>query len=65
MQLVFQIYFGFKSCAFEKKCALHYKWEVVIESVNNVLISTTLEELKNSGIPDCISKNSLIFTKND
>jgi len=49
MQLVFQIYFGFKSCAFEKKCALHYKWEVVIESVNNVLISTTLEELKKTG----------------
>ena len=60
-----ECFFGFQSCAFEKKCALHYKWEVVIESINNVLISTTLEELKNSGTPDCISKNSLILTKND
>ena len=58
-------FFGFKGCSFEKKCALHYKWEVVIESINNVLISTTLEELKKTGTPDCISKNSLIFTKND
>jgi len=42
MQLVFQIYFGFKSCAFEKKCALHYKWEVVIESVNSQTLKSPI-----------------------
>jgi len=63
-QIYNECFFGFQSCAFKKKCALHYKWEVVIESINNVLISTTLEELKKTGTPDCISKNSLIFTNN-
>ena len=64
-QISNECFFGFENCAFEKKCALHYKWAAVRESINNVLISTTLEELKNSGTPEYISKNSLIFTKND
>jgi len=60
-----ECFFGFQSCAFEKKCAMHEKWADVRKSINNVLISTTLEELKKTGTPDFISKNSLIFTKND
>jgi len=63
-QNINECFFGFKNCAFEKKCAMHYKWVDVLETINNVLISTTLEELKESGTPDFIKKNSLLFTKN-
>ena len=60
-----ECFFGFQNCVFEKKCAMHYKWAAVRESIYNVLISTTLEELKKTGTHNFISKNSLIFTKND
>jgi len=60
-----ECFFGFKSCAFEKKCTMHEKWADVRKSINNVLTSTTLEELEKTGTHCFISKNSLIFTKND
>ena len=60
-----ECFFGFTSCAFEKKCAMHEKWAAVSNCINDVLISTTLEELKKTGTHKFISKNSLIFTKND
>ena len=44
-----QCFFGFSDCAFEKKCAMHDKWAAVHESINSVLTSTTLEEVKESG----------------
>ena len=58
-------FFGFKSCTFYKTCAMHEKWVAVRKNINNVLISTTLEELKKAETHNFISKNSLIFTKND
>lgn len=60
-----ECFFGFKSCAFEKKCAMHEKWADMRKSINNVLTSTTLKELEKTGTHCFISKNSLIFTKND
>ena len=60
-----QCFFGFSDCAFEKKCAMHDKWAAVRESINSVLTSTTLAEVKETGPHRFISNNNLIFTKND
>ena len=60
-----ECFFGFQNCAFVKKCAMHDKWAAVHESINNILTSTSLAELKETGPHSFILNNNLIFTKND
>ena len=60
-----ECFFGFHNCAFEKKCAMHDKWEAVRENINSVLTSTTLAEVKETGPHSFISNNNLKFTKID
>lgn len=44
-----ECFFGFQDCAFEKKCAMHDKWAAVQLNINNILTSTNLAELKETG----------------
>jgi len=57
-QITNNCFFGFEGCAFEKKCAIHDKWAAVREHINDVLSSTTLAELKESGPQNFISNNN-------
>ena len=60
-----QCFFGFNDCAFHKKCSMHDKWNDVREKVKEVLVATTLEEVKASGPHSFIKTNISIFTKNN
>ena len=51
-------FFGFHHCAFEKKCGMHDKWAALQKSINNILTSTTLAELKETGPHSFISNNN-------
>ena len=64
-QIKNECFFGFQNCAFVNKCIMHDKWEAIRNSINDVLNSTTLEELKETGPHNFISQNSLLFTKKD
>lgn len=41
-----ECFFGFQNCALDEKCAMHDKWISVRENINNVLSSTSIEELQ-------------------
>jgi len=58
-QIKNECFFGFDSCAIINKCAMHNKWESVRNGIDDILKSTTLAELKETGPHDFISKNSL------
>ena len=60
-----ECFFGFHDCAFVKKCAMHDKWAAVRENINQVLTTTTLEEIRETGPHSFISNNNSVFTKND
>jgi len=53
-----ECFFGFQNCAFSQKCSMHYKWASVRENVNQVLSSTTLDEVNASGSHNYIEINS-------
>ncbi len=56
---------GFDNCVFGAKCSLHEKWKTVQDSINDMLKSTTLAELKESGSHKFILQhNNLLLTKN-
>jgi len=57
-------FFGFDNCTFIEKCALHEKWAVVRETLNNVLLTTTLEDIKSNRQHSFISNIDSLFTKN-
>ncbi len=57
-------FFGFDNCTFIEKCALHEKWSVVRETLNNVLLTTTLEDIKSDRQYSFNSNISSLFTKN-
>ena len=48
-------FFGFEGCAIVEKCAMHDKWTVIQKNINNVLKSTNLAELKETGPHSFIS----------
>ncbi|MDA3905775.1 MAG: Rrf2 family transcriptional regulator [Bacteroidales bacterium] len=54
-------FFGFDNCAFEKKCAMHEKWDSVRKTITTVLSNTTLDEIKASGPHSFISNNSVLI----
>lgn len=56
-----ECFFGFKSCTFEKKCALHDKWVKVRKDLSKILSSTTLEDLQKSETHRYISQNNLLL----
>ncbi len=41
-----ECFFGFGNCVLEKKCAIHDKWTAGSENINNVLTTTTLDDIK-------------------
>ena len=55
-QIKNECFFGFQNCAFINKCAIHDKWTAVQEHINNVLTTTSLAELKETGHHSLISK---------
>lgn len=57
-------FFGFQTCALKEKCTMHTKWALVLKSIKDVLTTTSLAELKESGPHSFISNNNLLFTKN-
>ncbi len=56
--------FGFDSCAFGNKCALHHKWAKIQNSINDMLKNTTLEELKRTKPERFTIQHNLMLTKN-
>ena len=60
-----ECFFGFHDCAFVKKCAMHDKWAAVRDNINQVLTTTTLAEVKETGPHSFFSNNNSVFTKND
>ena len=57
-------FFGFKDCAFDIRCTMHDKWELVRENMNQVLRTTSLADLSNRETQGFLNKNSL-FIKNN
>ncbi|MCP4550490.1 MAG: Rrf2 family transcriptional regulator [Bacteroidetes bacterium] len=55
-------FFGFEKCAFVEKCAMHEKWTLVRDNINQVLSKTTLAEIKGSESTSFIKNNISIFT---
>ncbi len=55
---------GFDDCVFGAKCSLREKWKTVQDSINEMLKSTTLAELRESGSHKFIIKHNLFLTKN-
>ncbi len=53
-----ECFFGFKNCTFEQKCAMHDKWNIIHNSLNQVLKSTSLAEITETGIHSFNTKNS-------
>ena len=39
-------FFGYEKCPNDKKCAMHDKWTDIIENINNMLTTTSLDDLK-------------------
>lgn len=56
-------FFGFDNCNFIEKCAMHEKWMVVRETLNSMLMSTTLEDVKSSGSHCFNSNNNSLLIK--
>jgi len=50
-----QCFFGFEDCTFDNNCAMHDKWANVRKNIKEVLISTTLSEVKATGPHSFIS----------
>jgi Rrf2 family protein len=59
-----ECFFGFQKCVLHTKCAFHKKWAMMKESILNVLSTTSLADLKESGPLQFISNNNLMLTKN-
>lgn len=55
-------FFGFEECAFVEKCAMHEKWAIVRENIEQALSKTTLAEIKETGSSNFIKNNSSILT---
>lgn len=60
-----ECFFGFEKCGNQEKCVMHEKWVSVRESIYNVLQTTNLSELKETGTSGFILGNSTLLTKND
>jgi Rrf2 family protein len=55
-------FFGHDKCSLKKKCAVHYKWLQVREHIINVLKTTSLLDIKNSGPHQFMSNSQLLIT---
>ncbi len=55
-------FFGYDKCALHEHCLMHSKWANVKKMIEEVLKSTTLDELHNGGIQDLKKKNDSLLT---
>ena len=53
-------FFGYKKCALTEHCLMHTKWVPVKEMINDILKSTTLDDIGEENFEDIIKTNSIL-----
>lgn len=53
-------FFSHKECNIEEKCMMHDKWTVVRQDIAQILSTTTLQEIKESGNQNYITNMGLV-----
>ena len=56
--------FGFDNCVFGDRCYLHSKWVEIQKNIDEMLKSTTLEDMKNTTLKRFSIQHDLMLTKN-
>ncbi len=57
-----ECFFGYQNCALTVTCVMHNKWASVRANISNVLKTTSLKDIKESGPHHFIKDNNLLFT---